>query len=149
MTGPARTNAFGIVSANISGKAHETFLFFLLAGHADFVCVNDDDEVTGIDVRCENRFLFSAQKICRLHGDVTQDLIFGIDQPPFAVDFTGFSGKRLHRRLEKGTETTGREGHCQPMESAADWALKVLSRNYNAPQYSSPSRFSFFLQFRH
>jgi hypothetical protein len=66
---------------------------------------------------------------------VAQHLIFGIDQPPLAIDFVGFGGKRLHRRLEKGTEATGRAGHCQPAEYGKSVVLKVLSRNYNAPSY--------------
>jgi hypothetical protein len=52
---------------------------------------------------------------------VAEDLIFGIDQPPLAVDFICFGGKRLHRRLEKGTEATGHGGHCQPGDQAERW----------------------------
>jgi hypothetical protein len=70
-------------------------------------------------MRSENCFLFAAQKSRRLDRHVAQHLILGIDQPPLAVDFVGFGGKRLHRRLKKGTEATGREGHCQPAESEA------------------------------
>jgi len=107
-------NVFGFVTTNEAGKAHEGFLILLLASNPDLVGVDDDDEVTSVNVWRENGLFFSAQKICRLHRDATKHLIFGIDQPPFAVDFTGFGRKRLHRRLEKGTEATGRDGHCQP-----------------------------------
>src|SRR5713101_2884938 len=53
-------------------------------------------------MRRENRLLFAAQKLGRFYRDTTKHLIFGIDQPPFAVDFVCFGGKRLHRRLKKG-----------------------------------------------
>ena len=135
MTSPACAHVFSFVAANEARKAHEAFLFFFFARYADLVRVDHNNEVTGIDVWSEDRFLFAAQKPRRLHRDVTQHLIFGIDQPPFAVDLIGFGGKRLHQRLEKGTEATGRAGHCQPGESAGVVVLKVLSRNYNAPSY--------------
>src|SRR5438874_9276697 len=82
----------------------------------------------------EDCFLFAAQKPSRLHRNATEHLILGVDQPPFAVDFVGFGGKRLHRRLKKGTETTGRGGHCQPAESGA--ALVCLAR----PPIISPNK---------
>src|ERR1700730_14435938 len=98
-------------------------------------------------MRRENRFLFTSQKLCRFHRDEAEDLILGVDQPPLAVDLTGFGGKRFHRRLKKGTETTGQAPHCQPMESGAIRALKVLYGNYNAPQYSCCRYTPFFSQF--
>src|SRR2546430_2910798 len=82
----------------------------------------------------EDCFLFAAQKPSRLHRNATEHLILGVDQPPFAVDFVGFGGKRLHRRLKKGTETTGRGGHCQPAESGA--ALICLARPPNKSRVS-------------
>ena len=107
------------MSAHVAGETHEAFLLFLFAGDTDLLGVDDHDEVTSIDMRRENCFLFAAQKSRRLDRHVAQHLILGIDQPPLAVDFVGFGGKRLHRRLKKGTEATGREGHCQPAESGA------------------------------
>src|SRR5207245_9216160 len=85
-------------------------------------------------MRREDCFLFAAQKPSRLHRNATEHLILGVDQPPFAVDFVGFGGKRLHRRLKKGTETTGRGGHCQPAESGA--SLVCLAR----PPIISPNK---------
>src|SRR5437763_11848935 len=147
MTRPARLHVFSFVSADEAGKTHKAFLVLFFTGDSDLIGINHDDEVAGIDMRSKDRLLFSAQKIGCLDRDVTEHLIFGIDQPPFTVDLAGFGRKRLHRRLEKGTETTGREGHCQPMESEAVWAPKVLSRNYNAPQYSNRRRSSLLPQF--
>src|SRR5437764_8870152 len=136
------------MSADVTRKTHETFLLFFFAAHANFVRVDHDHEIAGVDVRSENRLFFSAQKLCRLDRDLTEHLIFRIDQPPFAVNFAGFGGKRVHRHLEKGTEATGREGHCQPMESGGFPALKVLYGNSNAPQYSNRRWPAFYSHFR-
>ena len=119
MSRATRLHVFGFVSADVAGKAHEALLLLFLARDPDLVGVNHDDEIAGIDVGREKSLFLSAQKVRRLHRDPTQDLIFGIDQPPFAVNFVGFRGKRLHWRLEKGTEATGHEVGCQPMESGA------------------------------
>jgi uncharacterized protein YkwD len=126
MANPTRPDVFRFVTADITGEAHEALLFFLLAGHANLAGVNDDNEIAGIDVRGENSLLFSAQKVCRFDRDATEHLIFGIDQPPFAVNFVSFSGKRLHQRRGKGTEATGHERHCQPEESAMKRALRCF-----------------------
>src|SRR5439155_17447847 len=83
---------------------HEGFLFFFLARHPDLVRVDHDNEIAGIDMWRENGLLFATQKPGRLDRDVAEHLIFGVDQPPLAVDLVGFGGKRLHQRLEKGTE---------------------------------------------
>src|SRR6266705_4394867 len=119
MTRASRLNVLGFMPAHVAGKTHEGLLLFLFAGDTDLLGVDDDHEVTGIDMRRENRLLFAAQKFRRLHRDAAEHLIFSVDQPPFAVDFICFGGKRLHWRLEKGTEATGHGGHCQPAESAA------------------------------
>jgi hypothetical protein len=34
--------------------------------------------------RCKNSFLFATQQISRFHGDPSEHLVAGIDQPPFA-----------------------------------------------------------------
>src|ERR1700736_2818154 len=128
MTLTSRTNVRGISAAHEARETHEAFLFFFFSRHPDLLRIDYDDEVAGIDMWGEDRFLFAAQKSGRLHGDVTEHLILGIDQPPFAVDFIGFGGKRLHRRLEKGTEATGRGGDCQPEQSGGKLVLKVLSK---------------------
>jgi len=137
MTRSTRADVFGFVAADVAGKAHEVFLFFFFAGHANLVGIDHDDEIAGIDMRSENRLLFSAQQVCRFDRDATENLIFGIDQPPLAVDFTGLRGKRLHRRLKKGTEATGQVVDCQPTESGRSVVSNVLSRNYNARRISS------------
>src|SRR5215470_14307078 len=116
MTPPPGADSFRFMTADIAGKTHETLLFLFFAGHANLVRVNDNNEIAGVDVGSKNRFFFSAQEVCGFDRDATENLIFGVDQPPFAVDFIGFGRKGLHYRLKKGTETTGRQADCQPTE---------------------------------
>lgn len=112
VTGPSRFHVFGFMPAHISGKTHERFLVLFLAREPHFFGVDHDDEIAGIDVRRVDRFFFAAQKVRGFHGDTAEDLVLGVNDPPFAWDFVGFSGKRLHRERE-GTEATGEEWECQ------------------------------------
>src|SRR5438105_3181699 len=107
MTRTTGAHIFRFVPPNVTGKAHETLLLLFLAGDADLFGIDHDYEIAGIDMGRENRFLLTAQKLCRLHRDATKHLIFGIDQPPFALNIGCFGGKSLHWRLKKGTEATG------------------------------------------
>src|SRR5947208_1891174 len=66
MTRPTRAHILGLVSADVTRKAHEAFLFFFFARHTDLVGVDDDYEVARIDMWSENRFVFATQKSGRL-----------------------------------------------------------------------------------
>ena len=107
MTHPSRTRRLCFVSADESGKAHITFLLFLLAAEPDFLRVDHDNEVARINVRRENRFLFSAKKIGGFDRDLAEGLIFCVDDPPLTWNFARFCRKRFHLAW-KGTEITGR-----------------------------------------
>ena len=58
---------------------------FLFSAQPHFIGVDHDHEIAGIDVRCENWFLFSAKQICRfdrdlaerLHGDPELNMVVG------------------------------------------------------------------------
>src|SRR4051794_26722071 len=97
MASTARPGALGFVSADVTGKAHITFLFFLFSSEPDFFRVDDDDEIARIHVGGKNGFLFATQQISRFDSDSSEHLVAGVDQPPFAWDFAGFGRKRFHR----------------------------------------------------
>jgi len=137
MTRASGAHVFRFMATDVPGKAHETFLLFLFARHPNLVRIDHDDEIAGINVRRENCLFLSAQQIRGLDRDAAEHLIFGVNQPPLAINFVRFGGKGLHQRLGKGTEATGQERHCQPAESRVNRALKVLYGNYNAPQSHS------------
>src|ERR1700682_816087 len=61
VAGPTRPDILGFVTADKSRKTHETLEFFLLTAQSHFFGVDHDHEIAGIDVRGENRLLFSAQ----------------------------------------------------------------------------------------
>ncbi len=92
------------MSADESGKAHEGFLLFLLAGQANFFGVDNDNEIAGVAMSRVNHLLFAAQEIRGFDRDAAEHLVFGVNDPPLARDFVGFSRKRLHLEL-KGHES--------------------------------------------
>src|SRR4029077_11494164 len=96
MASAACPDTLRFVTANVTGKTHITFLFFLLSGEPDFFSVDDDNKIAGIDVWRENRFSFPAQQVGGLHRDAAEHLVFGVDDPPLACQFGGFGGKRFH-----------------------------------------------------
>ena len=96
MAHPARLHVLGFVAADVTGEAHERFLIFLLSSEPHFFGVNDDDKIAGIDVRRVDRLFLAAQQIRGLYGDSAEDLVLGINDPPFAWDLISFSGKRFH-----------------------------------------------------
>jgi len=108
----AGLDVFALMSADVTGETHEGLLVFLLAGQPHFFGIDDHDEIAGIDVRRVDRLFLAAQQIRGLHGDSTEDLVLGVNDPPFTGDFISFSGKRFHRE-RKGTETMGEAVGCQ------------------------------------
>src|SRR5947208_1273220 len=101
------------MSADVTGKTHITFLFFLLSSEPDFFGIDDDDEIACVDMWCKNCLLFATQQISRFHSNSSEYLVAGIDKPPLARDFAGFGRKRFHL-WKKSTETTGAARTCQP-----------------------------------
>src|SRR6185295_15323357 len=69
---PSTSSGFRLVPANKSGKTSKCLLDFLLAGQTNLFRVNDDHEVTRIDVRGEDGLPFPTQEICHRHRDTTQ-----------------------------------------------------------------------------
>jgi len=72
------------MATDVTGKAHESFLLFLFAGDANFFGIHHDNEIAGIDVRGEDTFFFSPQKVRGLDRNAAKYLIFRVDDLPFA-----------------------------------------------------------------
>ena len=85
-----------LLATDVSGETGVDLVDFLGAGEADLVGVDDDDEVTGVDMRREDRLVLAAQKAGGLNGDQTEDLVLGVDDIPVAHDFVRLGGKRFH-----------------------------------------------------
>ena len=71
-------------AADEAGVAGVNLLIVFFAGKADFFGVDHDHEIAGIDVGSENRLVLASQKARGFHGNLTQDAVGGIDDPPFA-----------------------------------------------------------------
>ena len=73
------------------------FLFhFFLAGQDDLISVDDDNEVTTINVWGKDGFVFAAEDYGGMHSNITQHSVGCVDHIPFAFDVYGFGGKGLH-----------------------------------------------------
>lgn len=65
-----------------AGVACIDFMALFASGEAGLVSIDDDDEVTGINVGREDCFILTAQENGGLHGDFSDDLVLGIDNVP-------------------------------------------------------------------
>ena len=70
------------LAADVAGVAGVDLVLLLAAGEAGVLGVDDDDEVTGIDVRREYGLMLPAKETGCLHGDFSDDLVLGIDDVP-------------------------------------------------------------------
>ena len=77
MASAARPGTLRFVSADVTGKTHITFLFFLLSSEPDFFRVDDNNKVSGVDVWGENGFFFPAQQVGSLYRDAAEHLVLG------------------------------------------------------------------------
>jgi len=93
----ASAEGLGFVAADIAGEAHVGLggLFFAADGYLGGV--QDDHEVAGIDMRGEDDFVFTAEKIGGLDGNAAEWLAGGVNDPPLAVHFLGFGRIGFHR----------------------------------------------------
>ena len=98
MASAACPDTLRFMSADVTGKARITFLFFLLSGESDFFRVDDNNKISGVDVWCKNGFFFPTQQVGGLHRDAAEHLVLGVNDPPLARHFDGFGGKRFHLR---------------------------------------------------
>lgn len=98
----ALSEGLGLVAADETGETHVALLGLLLASDLHFRCIDHNNEVTRVNMRGEDALMFTAEQIGGLDGDMTEVLVLGIDYPPLAFHFGGFSGKSLHSNLGKG-----------------------------------------------
>ena len=82
----------GLESARVAGVAVRLLLLELLTRQGDLVGVDDDDEVTGVDVVREGGLVLAAEERRRVRGEASEDHVGGVDDEPLAGDFTGLGG---------------------------------------------------------
>ena len=70
------------LAADVTGVTGVDLMLLLAATEFGGLGVDDDDKVTGIDVRRKNRLVLSAEETGCLHGDFSDDLVLGINNVP-------------------------------------------------------------------
>ena len=89
-----------------TGIGHVFLVGFFLAGHADFFGVDDDDKVTGVEMRRINGLVFAAQNVGDLHGQTAKNRAVGINNMPLALVQIHFRQMRFHFKIQiKGMRT--------------------------------------------
>ena len=84
------------VSTTLAGV---DLLLLFLAGQTHLISIDHHDEVAGINMRCESGARFATNEIGGSHGDLAEDLILGVNDPPLAGHVLGFGRECLHKVL--------------------------------------------------
>jgi len=98
----ALAEGLGLVASDETGETHVALLGLLLASDLYFRSIDHNNEITCVNMRGEDALVLAAKQIGGLDGNMTEVLVLGIDYPPLAFYFGGFSGKSLHSDLGKG-----------------------------------------------
>src|SRR5689334_2878258 len=93
--------------ARVAAVAPVGLLRQLVAGDADLLGVDDDDEVAGVDVRRVLRLALAAQRVGDLRRQPTQGLALGVDDVPVALAVGWRGNKGLHRAKTARTYLRG------------------------------------------
>lgn len=69
----------------------------LFASRESDVCgVDYDYKVTGVNMRREGRLVLTTKESCGFHSNLAEDLVFGVDDVPLALDVGRFGRERFH-----------------------------------------------------
>ena len=84
----------GLGAAGIAGMREIRLLLETLARDANLIRVDDDHEITRVDMRRKDRLVLSAKYACDVRREPTKDKSVGVDDIPFLVDldFLGLKG---------------------------------------------------------
>jgi len=86
----------GFVATNVAGEAVVDFLLFFSTRQRYLGGIDDDDEISGIDVGGEDRLVFTTEEAGDLHCDTPEGAACRINHIPATLDFFGFCRKRFH-----------------------------------------------------
>lgn len=90
-------DVFDLLIADVACLGGVDLLSLFLAAEAHFSCIEDDDEISSINVRSKDWLGFTTQDVGGGHSDISKNLILGINDVPLTVGlFLGFSGECLH-----------------------------------------------------
>ena len=69
----------GFESTKVTGVAVIHFGSFLVACKTNFLGIDDDDVITGVDVRSKDRLVLAAQTARDFRGETAENNAFGVD----------------------------------------------------------------------
>lgn len=83
------------LAAGEAGVVPVGFDVFFGTGEDDFFGIDDDNEVTGVEVWRVVRLIFATQRVSNLAGEAAENLVVGVSDVPSALDGAGGSALRL------------------------------------------------------
>ena len=86
-------------AAGTTGVVVAQRLVGLVAGDGDLGGIDDDDEVTGVDVGGVLRLVLAAQEVRGIDGHLAQDDVLSVDDPPVPRHLSGLGAVGGHRYL--------------------------------------------------
>lgn len=94
-----RFQGFLFETVRESGMPRINFLGFFLAGDFDFFGIDDDDEITRVNVGRELRLVFASQDVGDSGSQTAKGFAFGVYDEPFISDVAVFGEICLHERI--------------------------------------------------
>lgn len=82
---PALLRSLGLVTADVPGEAHVSFLQLLLPGQPNLIRVDYDHKVARVNVRGEDSFSLAAEQIRNFNRNAAQRLTLCVDDEPFSI----------------------------------------------------------------
>ena len=87
---------FDFFATDETGETGVDFFRLLVAAQADLIGIDDHNEVTRVDVGCEDRLVLAAQQTSGFDSHGAEDLVLGIDDVPCALHILWLGGKCFH-----------------------------------------------------
>ena len=94
-----RFQGFLLEAVRETGMPRINFLGFFLTGYFDLLGIDDDYEITRVNVGSELRLIFASQDVGDSGGETAQGFAFGIHYEPFIRNVAVFGEICLHERL--------------------------------------------------
>ncbi len=85
-----------VVATDVTGEGGVHLVGFFLAGKAHVLRIDDHHVVAGVHMGGENGLVLATQDVGSGHRHSSEHLVLGVNDPPLALDFFGFGGKRFH-----------------------------------------------------
>jgi len=94
-----RLQGFLFETVREAGMSRINFLGFLFAGDFDLLGIDDDDEITRVNVGRELRLVFASQDVGDSGSQTAKGFAFGVNDEPFISDVAIFGEICLHERI--------------------------------------------------